>query len=239
MEICDRFVDLDGLRFHYREAGDAEAPPLVLLHALGVPAADWDGVAGALADGRRVLALESRGSYESPRTERYSFELMRDDLRAFADELGLERFDLVGHSMGGSVAYLFAEEWPERLGRLVIEDTPPPRAMPPRRRASEPPPDLPFDIRMARAIIAQVLDPDPAWWERLGEITAPTLLIAGGPTSHVPREWMAEVAERIPDCRLVEITAGHHVHRERPAEFLAAVGAFLVGSIGAQNVTGG
>ena len=228
MEIYDRFVTLGGLRFHYREVGDPQGHPAVLLHALGAGCSDWDQVAQALAPEHRVLAFELRGSYASPRTERYSFELMRDEARDFADELGLGRFSLVGHSMGGTVAYLFAEEWPERLDRLVIEDTPPPlqgryRPVP----DGEPPPDLPFDVEMARAIMRQLSEPDPAWWERLSVITVPTLLIAGGQDSHVPQEELVDVARRIPGCRLIDLGGGHSVHTERFGEFVAALRDFL------------
>ena len=228
MEIYDRFVTLGGLRFHYREVGDQQGHPAVLLHALGAGCSDWDQVARALAPEHRVLAFELRGSFASPRTERYSFELMRDDARDFADEMGLHRFSLIGHSMGGTVAYLFAEEWPERLDRLVIEDTPPPlqgwyRPVP----DGEPPPDLPFDVEMGRAIMRQLNEPDPAWWERLPEITVPTLLIAGGQDSHVAQEELVEVARRIPSCRLIDLGGGHSVHTERRGEFVAAVRNFL------------
>lgn len=228
MEIHDRFVTLGGLRFHYREAGDPEGHPAVLLHALGAGCSDWDEVALALAPKHRVLALEMRGSFASPRTEKYSFELMRDDAHDFADELGLGRFSLVGHSMGGTVAYLFAEEWPERLDRLIVEDTAPPqqgRSWP--VPDGEAPPDLPFDVQMGRAILRQLNEPDPAWWRRLSEINIPTLVIAGGPDSHVRQEELVEVARRIPGCCLVDLGGGHCVHSKRRAEFVAAVRDFL------------
>jgi pimeloyl-ACP methyl ester carboxylesterase len=51
---------------------------------------------------------------------------MRDDLRQFADALGLDRFVLGGHSMGGTVATLFAERYPDRLAGLILVDSPPP-----------------------------------------------------------------------------------------------------------------
>lgn len=89
------------------------------------------------------------------------------------------------------------------------------------------PEDLPLDLRTVGAIVDQLLQPDPAWWERLDRIGAPTLLLAGGPDSHVPRDRMAQVAERIPDCRLLTLGGGHFVHREQEAAFLAAVGDFL------------
>ena len=119
MEIYDRFVTLGGLRFHYREVGDPEGHPAVLLHALGSGCSDWDEVAQALAPEHRVLAFELRGSFASPRTERYSFELMRDDTRDLVDELGLDQFSLVGHSMGGTVAYLLAEEQLVEVARRI------------------------------------------------------------------------------------------------------------------------
>jgi len=228
VEIRDRFVTLGGLRFHYREVGDPQGHPAVLLHALGAGCSDWDQVAQALATEHRVLALEMRGSFASPRTEQYSFELMRDDVREFADELGLQRFALVGHSMGGTVAYLFAEEWPERLDRLVVEDTAPPvQGRSWTVSDGAPPPDLPFDVEMGRAILRQLNEPNPAWWRRLSEITVPTLVVAGGPDSHVPQEELVEVGRWIPGCRLIDLGGGHRVHAERLAEFVAAVREFL------------
>lgn len=124
--LIDRTILLTNLTFHYREAGDSHLPPLVLLHALGTDAQDWDEVALMLAERYHVFALDQRGHGESARPGVYSFELMRDDLKAFADALSLERFTLIGHSMGGTVSFLFAEKWPDRIERLVIEDTPPP-----------------------------------------------------------------------------------------------------------------
>ncbi|MGH3304718.1 MAG: alpha/beta fold hydrolase [Streptosporangiaceae bacterium] len=58
----------------------------------------------------------------------YSFELMRDDVLDFLDALGLQRVVLIGHSMGGSVALLLAEEHPDRMDRLIVENTPDPFA---------------------------------------------------------------------------------------------------------------
>jgi len=62
----------------------------------------------------------------SARTVTYSLEEMREDLRQFADALGLDRFVLGGHSMGGTVATLFAERYPDRLAGLILVDSPPP-----------------------------------------------------------------------------------------------------------------
>jgi pimeloyl-ACP methyl ester carboxylesterase len=130
------------LTFHYRDWGRPDVPATVVLHGFGHNGSHWDPVAAALADRRRVLVLDQRGHGRSEWTAQYSFALMRDDLAAFVDARGLRSVDLVGHSMGGTIAYLSAVAQPVALRRLVIVDTAPPdpgswpyteRPIPPRR----------------------------------------------------------------------------------------------------------
>ncbi|MFD0277468.1 alpha/beta fold hydrolase [Kitasatospora sp. NPDC127111] len=220
-------VELPEFTLAYRESGRPGGPPLVLLHALGEGADDWAGVLPRLAPDHRVYALDLRGHGASGRPGRYGLTGMRDDVLGFLDALGLERVDLVGHSMGGVVAYLVAQEQPGRVGRLVLEDVPAPYPRPATPVADAPDGPVGFDWAVVKAIKAQIDTPDRAWLERLAEITAPTLVVAGGPASHVPQDRLAELAGRIPDCRMVTVEAGHLVHRARPAEFVAAVAPFL------------
>ncbi|MEU8927691.1 alpha/beta fold hydrolase [Kitasatospora sp. NPDC048545] len=222
-----RTVDLPGVTLAYRESGPAGGPPLVLLHALGERAADWDVVLPGLAPGHRVFALDLRGHGDSGRSGSYSLQAMRDDVLAFLDALGLERVDLVGHSMGGAVAFLLAQAAPERIDRLVLEDIPALYPRPASALPDEPDGSVHFDWAMVRAVRAQLDDPDPAWREGLARITARTLAVAGGPASHIPQERIAELARLIPDCRLVTVEAGHLVHGARPGEFVAVVAPFL------------
>ncbi|MFJ6774859.1 alpha/beta fold hydrolase [Kitasatospora sp. NPDC091257] len=225
--VRNRTVDLPGVTLAYRESGRPGGPPLVLLHALGERAADWAPVLPGLAPGHHVYALDLRGHGGSSRTAAYSLEAMRDDVLAFLDALGLARVDLVGHSMGGAVAYLLAQAAPERIDRLVLEDIPALYPRPASGLPEDPDPDVHFDWAMVRAVRAQLDDPDPAWRAGLARITARTLAVAGGPASHIPQERIAELARLIPDCRLVTVEAGHLVHGARPAEFVAAVAPFL------------
>lgn len=220
-------VDIGHLTLAYRVFGDPDAPPLVLLHALGENAADWDEVAAALAGRRRVYAVDLRGHGASGRCAAYSLELMRDDVLGFLDALGIARADLVGHSMGGVVAYLLAMARPDRVVRLVLEDVPPPwpREPAPLPVLSEP---LPFDPAVVPPLRGQADHPDPAWLAGLPSITAPTLVVAGGPPSHVPQDRLAELARRIPDCRLVTVPVGHLVHSAAPARFIEEVTGFLL-----------
>ena len=220
-------VEWNGLTFQYRESGDPSAPPLVALHALGKNAESWDQVAASLGEKYRFLALDQRGHGGSARTSTYSFELMCDDLLHFVNALNLEQFILMGHSMGGTVSYLFAETFPSRIERLIVEDTPPPFPEKSIEIPSEPSDPLPFDWLVVPSILHQLNEPDPNWWARLPKISVPTLIIGGG-SSHIPQNKLLEVSKLIPACDLVTIeNAGHHVHESNIPAFLAAIQRFL------------
>nr|WP_324604995.1 hypothetical protein [Streptomyces griseus] len=85
---------------------------------------------------------------------------------------------------------------------------------------------LPFDWEVVTTTDAQLNAPDPAWRAGLAAITAPTLVLAGGPASHVPQDQLAGLAGAVPGARLVTIGAGHLIHQDRPDEFLRALREF-------------
>lgn len=120
--VRDDYLQLDDLRLHYREWSDATAPPLILLHGFTGHARSWDSFSRAMSRQYRVLALDQRGHGESGWTTDYSTAAMVADLRAFVAALHLDHFDLLGLSMGGSVAYHYASSRPSGLARLVIVD---------------------------------------------------------------------------------------------------------------------
>jgi pimeloyl-ACP methyl ester carboxylesterase len=195
---------------------------MVMLHALGEHAASWDTVAPRFATRFRVVALDLRGHGASDWPGTYSFELMRDDVIGVLDDLDQHELVLVGHSMGGTVAYLVAQAQPSRITRLVVEDAPPPfartRPVPPR-----PAGELSFDWAVVPAIIEEVNDPSLRGWTHLPDITAPTLLIGGGSTSHIPQEKLVDVARVVPWCTLITIPAGHDIHESEPDAFSEVV----------------
>nr|MDJ0867591.1 alpha/beta hydrolase [Myxococcota bacterium] len=127
----------DALRLRLWDWGGA-ARPVVLLHGFGMSARVWDPLALALAGRRRVLALDARGHGDSDRDPdfRYLPASGARDLEAVVDHLGIERIELLGHSMGAFSAIRFAARFPERVERLVLVDAGP--QVPPgaaRRRA--------------------------------------------------------------------------------------------------------
>lgn len=225
-----RSVQAGGIRLAYRVWGDPAAPPVVLAHGRCGSGATWTTVAERLAATHRVYAFDFRGHGLSDWPGRYSFELFRDDLHAFLEARNLAGATVVGHSMGGAAALLLAERQPGLIGRLVLEEAPPPFPLnPPRPVPERPEEELDFDWALVPATDAQLNSPDPAGRDLLGEITAPTLVIGGGPGSHIAQEELAWMAGQIPDGLFVTIDAGHLVHTERPEEFLSVLRSFGVG----------
>jgi len=223
---AEQHTTAGGLRLAYQVEGQADKPPMVLLHALGERGTSWAPVKGRFAERFRVVTVDLRGHGDSDWPGTYSFQLMRDDVIDLLDHLGLRRVTVVGHSMGGSVAYLLAMQRADQVERLIVDDVPPPF------RRDRPIPDRPveplnFDWAVVPAIIGQVNAGDPVTWDGLREITAPTLLIGGGPKSHIPQDKLAEAAARIPRCTLLTIPAGHDIHTARPAQFADTVLGWL------------
>jgi pimeloyl-ACP methyl ester carboxylesterase len=228
-------VDVGPLRLAYREVGEPDAPPLLLLHALGESSLSWDPLMDDLAAlGYRVLAPDARGHGDSDRPGDYRYEVLAADAVAFCEALAPApaAVTVVGHSMGAATAALvttlLTDASPGRVARLVLEDATPVRPGGPTFEPLEQPDQpLPFDWPVVNALRAQRSEPDPAWWADGLRIDVPVLVVAGGPGSSVDQADLVEFAAGVPDGRLVEIRVGHMVHDEAPAEFLAVVSEFL------------
>jgi pimeloyl-ACP methyl ester carboxylesterase len=121
--ISHRIPGAHGLELHLLE-WSSEGVPLVLLHGLGNEAHLWDDFVPSVAPHYRVLAIDQRGHGDSDwdPEARYDAESMTDDLEAVLDAFEIDRFVLVGFSMGGRVSMTFAGRHPERLAGLVIID---------------------------------------------------------------------------------------------------------------------
>lgn len=123
---ADHHVILGGMRFHYLDWG-GDGSPVVFLHGGGLNAHTWDIIALELRDRYRCLALDQRGhgdSEWSPVMD-YAPESHVGDVAAFADHLGIDRFAIVGQSMGAMNGLAFAARHPDRLTHLVVVDAGP------------------------------------------------------------------------------------------------------------------
>jgi pimeloyl-ACP methyl ester carboxylesterase len=110
---------IDGLRV--TEAGSGGVP-VVFLHGLCGERQTWQAQIDHLRVSRRVVAYDQRGQGESDRAEKYTLEILADDLDDVANRLHLEKFWLVGHSMSGAVLSVYAKRHPEKLAGLVYVD---------------------------------------------------------------------------------------------------------------------
>lgn len=105
-----------------------EGFPLLLLHGFTGSSHNWQHILPYLSRHHRVLAPDLIGHGRSPVPadyRRYSMEQAVDDLLALLDAQGIERFDLLGYSMGGRVALHLALAAPERVRLLVLESASP------------------------------------------------------------------------------------------------------------------
>jgi esterase len=113
-------------QFNYSILGHQEENRVVFIHGLMAFSANWRKIASRIQDDFQCLIYDQRGHGRSFKPDSgYSPEDYAEDLNKITNELGWTQFHLVGHSMGGRNALVFADLYPEKLRSLVIEDTGP------------------------------------------------------------------------------------------------------------------
>lgn len=117
------FIDVDGVRVHYQEAGDVRAPAMVLIHGFASSTLVWSKVFLKLAAaGFRVIALDMLGyGYSAkPRKGEYTIDSQAKLLTRLLNALGISRAIVVGSSYGGAVAATCALDYPDRVEQLIL-----------------------------------------------------------------------------------------------------------------------
>lgn len=249
----------DGVELAYRVFGEGEQS-LVLVHGWMVSGAVYNSLIEELnMPGYRLIVPDLRVFGESSgQTNDFSLARQVEDVRAVADAAGAQTFGLVGHSMGGQVAQLFAATYPERVERLLLMGSVPASGAPldaetyaffhasggnPDAQAGifgqaslDLPPgaleDLCADaIKIPAAGIQKGL---AAWTgggfeEKLSRIKAPTLVITSD-DPFLPADFLkAGIADKIKGATMAHISgAGHYIQVERCAETARAVEAFFM-----------
>lgn len=104
--------------------GGAGSPAVLFVHSLAGEAAHWTAQLEHVRRTRRAVAFDVRGhgGSDRPADGDYAIASLAGDVAAVADRLGLDRFVLVGHSMGGGVALSYAGLHPDRVARLLLLD---------------------------------------------------------------------------------------------------------------------
>ncbi|WP_322012866.1 alpha/beta fold hydrolase [Paraburkholderia sp. J12] len=131
-------IRTNGPTIHVSEQGEGDLA-LVFLHYWGGSSRTWDGVMGELSNDYRTLATDHRGWGESEApTQGYAIADLANDAQNVIEALSLQRYVLVGHSMGGKVAQCLASRRPAGLaGVVLVAPSPPsPMALPEEQRAA-------------------------------------------------------------------------------------------------------
>ncbi|MGW3422717.1 bifunctional 3-oxoadipate enol-lactonase/4-carboxymuconolactone decarboxylase PcaDC [Streptomyces phaeochromogenes] len=250
----------DGKSLHHRAEGPVTAPPLLLGPSLGTSTALWDKVAPELSVTHRVVRWDLPGHGDSPAGLIGPGATVADLaalVLALADSLGLDRFSYAGVSLGGAVGLQLAVHHPERIDRLAVicssahfNGSKPWEERAALVRAEGlaglaegansrwftpgfTVPELVEDHRTADPdAYAACCDALGAFdiRERLPEIGAPTLLVAGREDPATPPAHLREIADAVPGAALVEIPgASHLAPAQCPEAVLTALRAHFDG----------
>ncbi len=244
MSFHEGFVDADGFRIRFMEAG--EGPVLVCLHGAG--GLHLSRGHDLLALKHRVIAFEMPGFGESAENTRSAtIQDLAGTMAAAVRALGIETFDLMGTSFGGKVSLWLAALHPERVRALVLEA---PAAIRPEgsrpaagtpeemaRRLYAHPERMPPFPEVDPAVRAKMLtlvgrlrgpDRDAVLQERMRGIETPVLVLFGTMDGIVPSEMGRHYKALLPHCHLIFVyDAGHAIAAERPEAFTEAVTDFL------------
>ncbi|HEY6325011.1 MAG TPA: alpha/beta fold hydrolase [Candidatus Cybelea sp.] len=241
-----------GARLAGPAGGDRRLSPLVFVHGVGSTAAIWDYQLAEFGSGRLCAAIELRGNgaqKPDPDPSSISRAGYAEDVLAIADALGVERFTLVGCSLGGVVAFELWRRAPRRVDAMLIlgsfarypdgaryaeqiraqaREINGMRAFGELRAAKLglPPERLRETVEQyaCKSVNCFLAATDATWTgdylDVLPTIDVPTLVAHGEHDAVAPRALAEEIANGIRGSRLVEIAdAGHVANADNPAEF--------------------
>ena len=118
-----KYITINDVRIRYLDWGTEGLPSMVCLHGHTGQAHIWDEFAEVMRGSYHVYALDQRGHGESGyASDGYERDRFVEDLAAFVDALGLDRFTLAGLSMGGWHSMLYTADHPDRVERIVMVD---------------------------------------------------------------------------------------------------------------------
>jgi 2-hydroxymuconate-semialdehyde hydrolase len=256
--VPGRLMLVGAHRVHVVERG--AGPAVLLVHGTAGTTLDWEtSVLDDLAQDHRVIALDLYGMGFSERDDSfaYGFTLWADQLAGTLDALGIERVSVIGQSLGGAIALVFAGRYPSRVDRAVSVDSGP--WLPPFMLLMLTPgigemilarseywperPDQPalyaerlravYRIRgtrrhLLRAIRGQFFRDGLTYLGAMSRVRCPTLLVHGGSDDIIPVRAAVSLRHLVKNTEMVVLDgAGHFSMQDSPQRFLQEVRRFL------------
>lgn len=270
----------NGLRVHYRDQGNPQGEPIVLLHGNSATLHTWEPLAARLGDKYRIITLTLPGhGLTGPNANHdYSVAGMSEAVDLVVNELGLNHFVLGGNSMGGWISWRYALAHPEKIDALILIDS---SGMPLREGETPPPLNLGFrllqhpagrfllkyftpraamETSLRQSVSVEdfinddvidrywelyripgnrqaagerwVVDREPQYADRVGEITAPVLILWGKEDQLIYGSAAVTFKERLPQADVILYKGvGHLPMEEVPDKTAANIEAFLGGAI--------
>ncbi|GAA3654089.1 alpha/beta fold hydrolase [Microbacterium marinilacus] len=223
----------DGTPIAYWTSGEGD--PLLLIAGQAVDHTSWCVAAELLQPGRRLITFDHRGIGESGlgAPGRYDTRLFAEDVVAVLDHAGVERADVIGHSLGGRVAQWLAADAPTRVRRLVLAST---SAGDAHGASRSPAADVALRSGQPSRIAEVFFTRDPAWFAHLlaiggdpnargrhfrasrrhdslaelHRIVAPTLILHGAADEIAPVDHARLLHDRIADAELAILPGARH-----------------------------
>jgi pimeloyl-ACP methyl ester carboxylesterase len=242
MTFEERYVEADGFRIRYLEAGQGE--PLIWLHGGG--GLQLNKLHELLTAKHRLIALEVPGFGHSPVNQRTkSLAELAVTMGAAVTALGIDRFDVMGISFGGALALWTTLLLADRVKSAVLlapaayrpnwSTAPTPEQMlsmlyaHPERVPPAPPPQPELTQKqMALAIRLMGASPQAEMEARMKDCKVPVLVLMGTEDRLIPPTMGRHYREILPDCYLVMVyDAAHALDVDRPEACLAVIDDFL------------
>ncbi len=110
---------------NYKTYGEAYQPPLYIAHGVFGMLDNWHNIAQSLSESYFVVTFDARNHGKSFHSPDASYAAMAEDIKQLMSVLRHERIRLIGHSMGGKTAMMFADLYPECIAQLIVVDIAP------------------------------------------------------------------------------------------------------------------
>lgn len=116
------------MKLHFKKQGTGQ--PLIILHGLFGSLDNWQTLGKHFAENFTVYLVDQRNHGQSPHSDEWNYQVMADDLNEFISDQNINNPIVLGHSMGGKTAMLFAVQKPDNLDKLIVADMAPKRYEP-------------------------------------------------------------------------------------------------------------